>query len=452
MSFLRGLLAARAHLAFLVGLAAAFLTIHAVDRSMRPRVGRERAAAVEGAAASALPLRERVPALDARERAMASAAWAYIRRNTRPETGLATSVRGWPAATLWDLGSQLMGILAAEDLGLASRREAAARLGRAIDSLGRLPLCDGRLPSKVYDVRTLAMVDYDGRPAPGGLGWSVLDVARVLTPLSIVAWRHPELAGRARRAVARWRLDALVDGGALRGTSRGRDGTLVSHQEGRLGYEQLAAKELLRWGLPVAPLLDWSVHESWTELHGQAIAQDDRRPADHGGTRAPVLSEPWILDGLENGFDAVTLPAARALLAVQAGRFEETRRLTAASEDHLDRAPWFSYSAVLDGDETWTARAPDGAIAPGAFTFSTKAALAWGVLFAGAYPDLLLEAAAALIEPGEGLLAGRYDEGGEPTRVRSLNTTAIGLEALAYRVRGPARAADRAASPREARP
>ena len=451
MTFLRGLLAARAHLAFLVGLAAAFLTVRAVDRSTAPRLARERAGAAEAVQAEALPVRARAQTLDARELAMARAAWAYVRRNTRPETGLATSVQGWPTATLWDLGSQLMAILAAEDLGLASRREASTRLGRAIDSLARLPLCDGRLPSKVYDVRTLAMVRFDGAPAPDGLGWSVLDLARLLTPLSLVAWRHPELAARARAAVARWRLDALAEGGELRGATRGRDGTLASYQEGRLGYEQLAAKELLGWGLPVAPLLDWS-HATWTEVDGEAVPQDDRRPADHGGTRAPLLSEPWVLDALENGFDAATLPVARALLSAQARRFEETGRLTAASEDHLDRPPWFSYSAVVDGDDRWAARAPDGAPAP--FTFSTKAAVAWGVLFAGPYPDALLAAAAALVVPGEGLLAGRYDVDGAPNRVLSLNTNAVVLEALAYRVRGPARAAalaPEAAPAREAR-
>jgi hypothetical protein len=302
----------------------------------------------------------------------------------------------------------------------------------------------------VYDSRTLEMVTYDGRPAPDGIGWSALDVARVLAPLALVAWRHPELARATRAAVSRWRLDALTDGVELQGTSRRPDGTLVRHQEGRLGYEQLAAKGLLAWGLPVAPLLDYSAHAAFTDVYGLAVARDARLPRDHGGARAPVLSEPWILDALENGFDAVTLPAARAILLVQARRFADTGRLTAASEDHLDRAPWFSYSAIVDGDELWTAHAADGAPAPRTFTFSTKAAVAWGVLFAGPYPDRLLAAAAELVRPGEGLLAGRYDDTGEPNRVLSLNTNAIVLEALAYRVRGPSRRAF-PAPPAEAR-
>ena len=137
----------------------------------------------------------------------------------------------------------------------------------------------------------------------------------------------------------------------------------------------------------------------------------------------------------------MTLPAARALLRAQERRFAATGRLTAVSEDHLDRPPWFSYSAVIDGETAWTAHAADGTPAPAALTFSTKAAVAWSVLFDGSYPDRLLAAAAELVVPGEGLYAGRYDATGEVNRVLSLNTNAVVLEALAYRVRGPARAA-----------
>lgn len=451
MTFLRGLLAARGHFAFLVGLGAAFLTIGAVDHWSRPRAGRDLLAVGVPDAARALPLRPTEASLDAPERSLARAAWAFVERNTDPRTGLAGAVRGHFAVTLWDVGSQLMGIVAAEDLRLVSPAQASSRLDRAIGSLERLPLCDGLLPAKSYDVRTLEMVTSDGRPSPHGTGWSALDVARALAALSLVAWRHPELAGRVRAATTRWRLDSLVEGGELRGTSRGEDGSLRSYQEGRLGYEHLAAKQLLPWGLPVAPLLNLGRHAAFTEIAGVALVQDDRRPEDRGGARAPVLSEPWILDGLENGFDPVTLRIARALLLVQARRFESSGRPTAVSEDHLDRPPWFSYSAIVDGGETWAARAPDGSPAPGAFTFSTKAAVAWGVLFDGAYPDRLLRAAAELVEPGAGVLAGRYEDTGESNRALALNTNAVVLEALAYRVRGPARAPAPVATSPEAR-
>jgi hypothetical protein len=434
VSFLGGLLAGRSHLAFLAGLAAAALTAGAVRR-VAPDGARASLETLDRGTGADLPLRATGP-LDARERALARVAWSYLERNTDPVTGLAASVEGHPATTMWDLGSQLLGIVAAEDLGLVGRAAAAQRLARALRSLSALPLCDG-LPNKVYDTRTLEMVRYDGRPAPRGIGWSALDVARVLLPLSVVAVRHPELAPAVGRAVSRWRLDALTDGGVLRGASRRPDGGLDVWQEGRLGYEQHAAKSLLAWGLTAAVALDYRGHVAFTRVDGQVVPRDDRRAADHGGHRAPLVAEPWLLDVIERGPDAVTLPVTRALLRAQARRAAELGRLTAVSEDALDRPPWFAYSAIVDGDAAWIALGPDGAPAPGALTFSTKAAVVWGVLFEGDYPDRLLAAAAELAVPGRGLLAGRYDATWEANRALSLNTNAVALEALAYHARGP---------------
>jgi hypothetical protein len=435
VTFLRGLLAGRSHLAVLLGLGAAAVTAGAVQRLV-PEAAPPSSFEAVAPPAHELPLRPHGP-LDAREEALARAAWAYVERNTDPRTGLAASVAGHPATTLWDVGSQLLAVLSAEDLGLVPRREAAARLRRTLRSLARLPLCDGQLPNKAYDVRTLAMVRTDGAPAPSGVGWSALDVARALLPLSVVARRHPDLAPLVQEAVSRWRLEALSDGAALRGASRGADGALEGHAEGRLGYEQHAAKALLAWGIPAPAALDWRAHLAFAHVEGQAVPHDARRPRDHGGALAALVPEPWLLDALEHGPDAVTLPALRALLRAQERRHAAGAPLTAVSEDALDLPPWFADSAIVNGDEAWVAVGPDGAPAPGALSFSTKAAVAWGVLFAGPYPERLLAAAAELVAPGEGVHAGRYDESGEPNRALSLNTSAVVLEALAYRVRGP---------------
>lgn len=436
MSFLRGLLAGRSHLAVLLGLGAAVMTVGAVHRLV-PASAPEAPFVSAAPPARELPLRGEGP-LDSRERALARAAWSYFERNTDPRTGLTASVKGHPATTMWDLGGQLMAVLAAEDLGLVTRFAAAARLSRALHSLAALPLCEGGLPNKAYDVRTLAMVRYDGGAAPLGIGWSALDVARVLLPLSLVTWRHPELTPLVRRTASRWRLDALTDGVSLRGAARSEAGRLDVRQEGRLGYEQHAAKALLAWGLPVAALLDYRAHAAFATVEGQTIPQDDRRRRDHGGAPAPVVPEPWLLDALEHGFDAVTLPVSRALLRAQERRWQHGGPLTAVSEDALDRPPWFAYSSLLDEGARWAALGPDGERLPGALGFSTKAAVAWGVLFEGDYPERLLAAAAELAVPGEGLQAGRYDATWKPNRALSLDTNAVVLEALAYRVNGPA--------------
>jgi uncharacterized protein DUF3131 len=450
VSFVRGLLAGRSHLAVLLGLAAAAATVGAVHRFVPDEAGPISFAVLDGRADD-LPLRAPGP-LSAEERALARAAFAWVARNTDPRTGLASAVAGQHAATLWDAGSQLLALVAAEDLALLGRREARARLARALRSLGALPLGEGGLPNKAYDVRTLGMVAVDGTPVARDVGWSALDVARALLPLAIVARRHPDLAPLAVAAVARWRLDALSDGRTLRGATRRGDGALETYAEGRLGYEQHAAKALLAWGVPAPEALDWRAHLTLARVAGQLVPRDDRRPRDHGGAPAALVPEPWLLDALEHGPDAATLPVLRALLRAQARRDAAVGRLTAVSEDALDGPPWFSYSAIVNGDDTWVALGPDGTPAPGTLTFSTKAAVAWAALFEGAYPRRLLAAAAELVGPGDGLYAGRYDATGRVNRVLSLNTNAVVLEALAYRVRGPAVRASLAPPPPEAAP
>ncbi len=434
MSFLRGLLAARSHLAFLVAIAAALLTIRLTSRLVRPAAPPLYAS---GAAwTRQFPLRRPGP-LTPDEKALAEEAWKYFDHNTDAKTGLTSSVAGYPSTTMWDLGSQLLATLSAEQLKLLSPKQANHLLTTAVRTLAGLNLCEGLLPNKAYDTRTLRMVNYDNVPTPGGVGWSAIDLGRIALALSAVTQRHPELAPLVRSVVSRWHLDALSDGTGLMGATRGPDGGLRKHQEGRFGYEQYAAKALLPLGVHVGLALDYGAHVVYRSVDGDVVASDDRLPRAYGGTPIPVLSEPWVLDGLERGLDALTVSHARGVLAAQQRRFLATGKVTAVSEDHLDGPPWFAYSAVLEDGDTWTAVTSDGRAVPEDLTFSTKAAVGWWALFTGDYPDRLFAAARELVEPGEGLWAGRHDPTGALNRVLSLNTNAVVLEAFAYRVNGP---------------
>lgn len=239
MTFVRGLLAGRSHLAFLLGLGAAALTIRAVDGGSGAQTARPdpppSPATIAPPDAPRLSLRARAVALDERQLTLARTAWSYLERNADPRTGLAPSVKGARSTTVGDVGAQLAAVLAAEDLGLVSRAAASRLLGRALASLAVLPLCEGGLPNESYDVRTLKMVDRRGAPAPRGIGWSVVDVARVLVPLSAVSWHHPELAPLARTATSRWRLESLAGGETRRGSARRADGIPQVEEEARGG-------------------------------------------------------------------------------------------------------------------------------------------------------------------------------------------------------------------------
>ncbi len=97
MSFTRGFLAARSHLAFLLGLALALGVVWLVNRSMPQAQGDtpKDSATVTPAFTQALalpqdtlPLRPPAAELTPRERRWAEAAWSYFQNNTRPETGV----------------------------------------------------------------------------------------------------------------------------------------------------------------------------------------------------------------------------------------------------------------------------------------------------------------------------------------------------------------------------
>jgi hypothetical protein len=441
MSFTRGFLAARAHMAFLLGLAGALGLIYMLEHRKPEAVVAgfddwEKALSMQEADAAAAPLQPTGVALTEFERERARIAWRYFENNYQPTTGLVNSVDKFPSATLWDLGSYAMALLAAEDLGLLEPAAFEDRLTRLLTALTDLPLVDGKLPNKAYDTRSGAMVDYANNPSPTGIGWSAIDIARMAVPLNLISWRHPTHTAAVSRILSKWSLPSLASRGQMQGATRRKAG-LELVQEGRFGYEQYAAKSLFLLGTDVSRAVRYDLDVEVRRVEGQAIASDSRSPATHGGTHNAVLSEPYILEALEFGLNSTTRPLARAVYAAQVNRAQHTGKLVAASEDNLDRAPYFVYNTVLNGGVAWAAFTPDGADASAHRTFSVKAAMGWSYVFGGAYAEKLRAASAELVDPERGFYSGRYDADGTPNKAITANTNAVVLESLWYRLRGP---------------
>lgn len=450
MSFWHGLFQARSHLAFFAGLGLAFAVMRAVDRALPAQpagqlvssTAAQRAAPLSPQAPRALdpgPLPEARPlaaALTESQRRLARDAWSYFERNTR-ESGLVDSVDGFPSTTLWDLGSYMMGAISARELGLIDQRALEKRMGKLLDALAKAPLVAGTLPNRGYDTRTVTPVDYDGKPLPSGRGgWSALDLGRFGVPLSSLLWHAPALSSRIRALLARWQVEAATHEGELQGGEL-KDGAVVRWQEGRLGYEQYAAASLSLLGADAARARDYRRHLLAVAVSGQDVPADDRAPAQHGGAQNPVLSEPWILLGLEFGLDQDSLPLARAVLLAQEARAKQTGLITAVSEDNLDRAPFFVYSTVLDDGQPWRVYDTHGGDHPELRTASTKAAVGWAALFRDAYVERLETFAEEASMEGRGIYSGRYEQGGGFNHAMTANTCGIALEALAFRLRGP---------------
>ena len=48
------------------------------------------------------------------------------------------------------------------------------------------------LPNKSYNTLTKEMSNYRNEKTERGLGWSAIDIGRLLAPLNIIVWNYPE--------------------------------------------------------------------------------------------------------------------------------------------------------------------------------------------------------------------------------------------------------------------
>lgn len=438
MTFREGLYRARGHIVFLAGLAISFAIIMSLD-ALTPSPGRGATAAwpdpttaalIE--AAGAAPVPQPTP-LREDQTAWGRLAWRYFERNIDPGTGLAGSVDGFFSTTAWELGSQLNAMVAAERLDLLDRAAFDEAMAKVLASIGRLPLFEGALPNKSYDVRTLAMTDYNGRPSAAGIGWSALDIARLLVALEIVAEGYPEHAPAVMAIRQGWRLDRLFAGGVLMGRHEGEK-ELV--QEGRIGYEEYAAKGLVLAGFDAYRALETSDTLRFVEIDGVPVPVDGRSREDY---RADVCttSDPYVLDGLEYGFDERSRAFAWAVFRAQERRAAATGIPTAVSEGHVEGAPFFVYGCVVANGVPWAVLSPAGERHDRLRFLDTKSVFGWAALFPTPYTDSLLARVFPLNDPERGWFTGLYERDNKPNGAITANTNAVVLESLHYTAFGP---------------
>src|SRR6185369_13209508 len=147
--------------------------------------------------------------LTAKELEMAKVAWRYFENNEQKETGLVNAVDGYPSTTMWDTASYLGALIAAKRLCLISTNEFDRRVVALLSTLSSLSLYRGELPNKVYNTKTAEKVNYGN--APGEIGFSALDLGRLLIWLRILREDYPEHGNAADRVVMRWNFCHAVD-------------------------------------------------------------------------------------------------------------------------------------------------------------------------------------------------------------------------------------------------
>lgn len=397
---------------------------------------------------TATPVQSRAGPLSQRELAMARKAWRYFVHNTQP-SGLVNSVHGYPSTTMWDTASYLGAVVGARELGLIGAAEADERLARLLDTLAGMPFFRGELPNKAYNTATLEMTDYGNNP--GEIGYSAIDLGRLLIWLKIVKERYLRHADAVDRFVLRWRWDHVVDGTGMMFGADVRDGQVRRVQEGRLGYEEYAAKGFRLWGVGTE-LASRPEPYATTPVFCVDLPYDARDPARYEQHNY-VVTESYMLDGIELGWDlpadrqgggpgdrthsdAVAADFARRVYQAQENRWRATGRLTARTEHHVDREPWFLYDTVFSSGHAWNTLSPDGQYLPELAALSLKAAVGMWALWDTGYTDRLFAEAEPHADRDRGYAEGLWERDGTLVQSWTGNTNGIILAALLFKVQG----------------
>ncbi|MEO0342812.1 MAG: DUF3131 domain-containing protein [Pseudomonadota bacterium] len=386
--------------------------------------------------------------LTEKELQAAQMAWSFFEKHTQESTGLANSVGTYPSTTMWDTASYISGLVSAYELCIIEKAEFDKRILKLLSTMRRMALFRGELPNKAYQTKTAERVNYQN--VPGEIGFSSLDIGRLLVWFRILSNRYPYLSNSIDSILLRWDFSNVIgDDGLLYGARLDEEsGQIVYTQEGRLGYEEYAAKGFALWGFEpheahrAEPFTTVSIFDT-------AVPYDARDPRVFH-TRNYVVTESYLLDGLEMNWDLphddtspdwIHTDGWRADFAdrvyhVQAERFRKVGYLTARSEHNVKGSPYFVYDSIFSDGFAWNTMTPRGEYAPEHAAISTKAAFGLWSLWETEYTDHLLEAVINLGDPELGFYEGMYEEGTGFIPLQTSNNNGILLAALLHKVQG----------------
>ena len=368
---------------------------------------------------------------DERFLSAARAAWRMIEGMYHPATGLVNAQPDWAYPTTWDVASGLAAFYAARGLGFITDAEYKKRVSTALGTLEQARLYNGIAYGRNYDAKTGELVGPDQKPHPNGTGYSAIDVGRLLAVLAIIARQDPELADAAAKVAKRVDARRIVRDGYMIGEEiDAKTRKAHNYQEGRVGYEQYSASGFALWNLRVDNALKLRNNLRKANVLGIPVP-GDRRGLDR------LTSEPFILHGLELGFDPEFREAAWQTLAAQAQRYSRQGKMTMVSEDAISKPPYyFYYYCVLCSNKPFVVNVHSpGVNLTEPRWISTKAAYAWHALMPSKFTWDAIEAVQPALAQ-KGWATGVYEGNGKSTETFSLNTAAIILEATLYRKTG----------------
>lgn len=384
--------------------------------------------------------------LTEQELAWSQTAWQYFVNNTQLSTGLVNSIDNYPTMDMTSLADYLISLQAALQFELISTKEHDERLTLAIDFLVKMPLTRQGVPNKVYSTSTRTMVNYANQPSE--LGWSAIDIGRLLIALAITKQHNPEFSEYIDKAVLRWNFCALVsEKGELYGGNINNN-QVTRYKEGRLGIEEYAAYGYQDWQIIPKKTMMLEPYEVAT-INGIDLLFDGRDPRYFDVLR-PVFSTPYLWLGLEfnwddinddSSFDSTHSNAPLAAMAdsvyqVQQSRWDKERIYTARAEHVVSGDPYFVYDAIYALGTPWITVAEDGSSHDLLALVSTRVAFQMWALWNTDYTERLMVLVQELYNPQRGWYEGRYEATSAYEKSITLKTNAGVLEALLYKVNG----------------
>jgi len=362
----------------------------------------------------------------------ARTSWNFVSQITEPSTGLARAHANYSYVTLWDIAGTIAANYAAHELAFIDDATYDAHIQRILATLSSVDLFDKRAFNRTYDAKTGRMVDNANKISSLGAGWSSVDIGRLLIWLRIISVKQPRYAPLATQVVQRLNMSELLEDGFLRGLqvdpTTGKSKTFT---EDEIGYQQYALSGFTMWGARVnSDGLDVRKNVAAINVLGVRLLI-----SSPGNDR--VMSEPFIMIGMETGFRTADIARQAAqVLAAQTARYQQTRIVTAVTEDALPDPPYyFYYYSVYHRGKAFVVESLDDKTVERPRWVSSKAAFGWNAILPNAYTQLVMRTVRPAVTPN-GWGSGVYEDTLQPTGVPSLNTAALILESALYKTRG----------------
>jgi len=358
-------------------------------------------------------------------------AWRYFERFTHPRTGLCPATVNFSpnggnihkAVTMWDVGSQINGLIAVAQIGLIDQKEFRSSIAKILPQV-RGRKSQGRLLPQgwiVTDRQKWGNKNFDGS-----------DAGRLMSALDCLRRYDDSFSSRLNDITSAWDLVKVVLNGEMNSVTDGQlHSSYVSHSA---HYSALAFR---RWGL--------KVNSPYEVFDGLSIHDGQMALLEAVARIGPIGAEPLLLEALELGMSPESAHLADMLFAAQVEEFRETGNLVCASEGPLDAEPWFSYQGLqLDAKKrTWAIgtvgvepeyRTPE--FWRSHQVISCKAAFLWAAYQPHDFSERLVNYVRARARTKNGFAASIFSRSQRVTEFYSdINTNAVILQAIAHILR-----------------